>query len=236
MSVRQSLLAIAVVAGGCATSSVANEQVERLPAGDRVELGTAHKSIDVAAENLDAAKAAHDEAKQFRRIAQNQLEAAASDPQLVVARAKLDYADLLVQLREARIGEAEASLSAARADVERTKLQLLQKNSIATAPSLPGKLEVRRHEAQLRLAESRAQVAQLEGDVALRKTAWDERRFGMTASRDRLLHEGGAPPAEELPMPYMKWRDDPRGDVNDTPSHPEDKQSQDPRNNIAPPP
>jgi hypothetical protein len=44
------------------------------------------------------------------------------------------------------------------------------------------------------------------------------------------------PPPAEVPMPTMRWRTPPRGDVNDTPSRPETRQSQEPQNNIAPAP
>ncbi|MCU1282424.1 MAG: hypothetical protein JWM53_5970 [bacterium] len=268
MSLRQWLLACAIAMAGCATTGVSDRDVARLPVADRAQIITASKSIDIAQSNLEAAKVARDEARQFRKIAMNELDAAksrleaartgvflgkssrddrtlreasrnedAAREQLIAARAKLDYADRLIELRDAKIDEAEANLNAAKADVEMTKLQLLQRNGIAVGADAK-KLEARRQDAQERLAESRARVAQMEGDVAQLKTAWDDRRHEMnTASRGDVRGLSAPPPAPaEVPMPHMKWRDDPRGDVNDTPSAPEQKQSQEPRNNIAPPP
>jgi hypothetical protein len=245
---------------------VPDNAVARLPVEDRAQIVTATKSVDVAESNLAAAKQARDEAKQFRKIAMSDLDAAKSKldaartgldlgksarddrtlreasrnedvarGQLIAARAKLDYADRLVELREAKIDEADANLQAAKADVEVTKLRLLQQRDLAgNIDARP--LEARRQDTQERLAEKRAHVAQLEGDVAQLKTAWDDRRRESDmASRDtRSL--GAPPPPSELPMPTMKWRDAPHGDVNDTPAAPETKQSQDRQNNIAPAP
>ena len=267
MSLRQWLLAGALAVAGCATSSgVSDKDVARLPVADRAQIVTAHKSIDVAESNLESAKVARDEARQFRKIAVSDLDAAksrleaarsgvdlgktarddaalreasrnedAARAQVIASRAKLDYADRLVELREAKIGEAEASLNAAKADVDSTKLSLLQRNGMG-ADIDARKLDARRQDAQERLAESRAHVAQLEGETAQLKTAWDDRRREMnrTASRGEMIAPP-APPAE-MPMPRMKFRDQPRGDVNDTPGAPETKQSQQPNNNIAPAP
>ncbi len=154
----------------------------------------------------------------------------------MAARAKLDYADRLVDLREAKISEAEAAFAAARTDDELTKVRIAQRNGMARDLDV-NLYESRRQDAAERLAEERAKVADVEGETEQLKTAWDDRRHEMnhTASRGELV----APPAppSELPMPPTpKWRNDPRGDVNDTPGAPEKEQAQEPRNNIAPPP
>ncbi len=264
MTLRQWLLAAALVAAGCAHAGVPDSAVARLPVDDRAQIVTAHKSIDVAESNLGAAKVARDEAKQFRKIALSELDAAKSRldaartgmelgksarddrtlreasreedtarNQLIAARAKLDYADRLVELREAKVDEAEADVDAAKADVERTKLSLLQSRDLAGRIDARA-IEERRQDAQERLAEKRARVAQLEGDVAQLQAAWNDRRHEVdTASRGTMAP---APPPEELPMPRMQWRAEPRGDVNDTPAAPETRQSQEPRDNIAPAP
>jgi len=268
MSLRQWLLAGALALGGCATSGgVSDKDVARLPVAERTQIVTAHKSIDVAESNLEASKVARDEAKQFRKIALADLDAAkarldaarsgvdlgksarddrtlreasrsedAARDEVIAARAKVDYAERLVELREAKITEAEANVNAAKADVELTKLQLAQRNGMAGDIDAK-KLEMRRQDAQERLAESRAHVAQIEGETAQLKTAWDDRRHesGLNATRSGTILAPPPPPAE-VPMPRMKWQDNPRGDVNDTPAAPEVKQSQQPRNNIAPPP
>ncbi|MGZ3440938.1 MAG: hypothetical protein ACXVDD_15545, partial [Polyangia bacterium] len=227
MSLRQWLLAVAIVMAGCATAHVSDKDVARLPASERTQLSTAQRSIDVAKSNLAAARVARDEAKQFRKIAisdvdsaKTRLEAARSSvdlgkssrddqtlreaarnedaarDQLMAARAKLDYADRLVELRELKIDEGDANLTAARADVEVTKLQLAQRNGMA-ADVDARKLEAKKQDAQERLAETRAKVAQTEGDVVQLKMAWDDRRHEMsTASRGGP----GAAPAE-VPMP-----------------------------------
>lgn len=267
MSLRQWLLAGALIVGGCATTAgVADKDVARLPVAEREQIMTAHKSIEVAQANLDGARLARDEAKQFHHIAtadvdsaKSRLEAARSSvdlgaqarddrtlrqasraeddarAQLVASRAKLDYADRLVELREAKIAEAEANLAAARADFELEKARIAQRNGIARELNV-NKLESQRQDCAERLAEQRAHVADLEGETAQLKTAWDDRRteLNRTASRGNDVY---APrEAEEVQMPTLKWRNDVRGDVNDTPAAPEKSKSEAPRNNIAPPP
>jgi hypothetical protein len=267
MNVRQLLLAGALAVAGCATSGVSDRDMARLPVAEREHIATAHQSVDLAASNLAAAKVARDEAKQFRRIAARELDAAklrleaarngvdlsnnARDDralrqagrvedqtrwQLVAARAKLDYADKLVDLREAKIAEAEAAFAAARNDVELTKVRVAQRNGLAVTLDVRA-YEARRQEAAERLAEERAHVADLEGETAQLKMAWDDRRHetNRTASRDDVVIVPPAPPAA-APLVMPKWRNDPRGDVNDTPGAPEKEQAQQPRNNIAPPP
>jgi len=267
MSLRQWLLAGALIVGGCATTGgVSDSDVARLPVAAREQIMTAHKSIEVAQANLDGAKLARDEAKQFHHIAvaeldssKSRLEAARGSvdldaqsrddralrqasraendarAQLVAARAKLDYANRLVELREAKIAEAEANLAAARADVELEKARIAQRNGIARDLNV-NKLASQRQDCAERLAEQRAHVADLEGETAQLKTAWDDRRteVNRTASRGSEIYAPREP--EEVPMPTMKWRHDVRGDVNDTPSAPDKSQSEAPRNNIAPPP
>jgi hypothetical protein len=258
--------AIAVVGCAHATAGVPDSAVARLPVEDRAQIATAQKSVDVAESNLGSAKEARDDAKQFHKIAMSDLDAAKSKldaaragldlgrstrddralreasrsediarNQVIAARAKLDYADRLLELREAKVDEGDAEIAAARADVEATKLHLLEQRDLAGDVNARG-VQARRQDAQEKLAEKRARVAQLEGDVAQLKTAWDDRRHESdVAARDvRGTTGSGAP--DEVPMPSMRWRDPPHGDVNDTPAAPETKQSQQPRNNIAPAP
>ena len=67
------------------------------------------------------------------------------------------------------------------------------------------------------------------------RTAWDDRRREFnTASRGDVRDLHAPPPPSEVKMPAFK--NDPRGDVNDTPGAPANRQSQDPQNNIAPAP
>jgi chromosome segregation ATPase len=203
------ILAAALGVAGCATGGVADRDVARLPVEDRAQIQTAQKSIEVARSNMAAAKSGHDEAVQFRTIAQTELDAAksrldaarsrvdlgrsarddrklreadrneeAARNQLIAARAKLDYADRLIELREAKVEASEADLAAASADVEMTKLRLLQRNNIDAKVDAK-KLEAAQQDGRWRLAETRARVAELEGDVAQLKTAWDDRRREM---------------------------------------------------------
>jgi hypothetical protein len=265
MSLRQWLLAGALVAAGCATGGVSDRDIARLPVDERAQIVTASKSIDIAESNRTTAKVARDEAKQFRRISASELQAAKSKldaaragvdlgksarddralrdasrnediarDQLIAARAKMDYANRLVELREAKISEADANVAAAKADVEITRANMVARHD-GDAKIDRRKLELTRQDTQEKLAEQRARVASLEGDAAQLKTAWDDRRREFnTASRGDVRELRAPAPPAEVKMPA--FRNDPRGDVNDTPGAPENKQSQQPQNNIAPPP
>lgn len=259
---RRLLLVGALCVGGCAGSAVSDKEVARLPMQDRAQLVTAQRSVDVAQSNLEAARASRDDARQFRRISTSELSAARSRldaaraslelgrrtrddravrvamrdeddarAQVVAARAKVDYADRVIELREAKIDEADAQLSAARADIDSDKLHLLVRDGVATTAD-PRRIEANRQEAQDRLAEQRARVAQIAGEAAQLKTSWDDRRGELrTASRGDY---GDSAPAPERAVPPPVT--DVRGDVNDTPEATEVKDSQQPRNNIAPAP
>lgn len=266
MTLRRWLLAGAILATGCATSGISDREVARLPAEDRAQILTAQKSIEVAASSLAAARVARDDAKQFRKIAVGELSAAKSKldaargavdlgksgrddrvlrdadrsedrarSQLIAARAKMDYADQLLQLREAKVDEADANLTAAKADVEATKLQMVQRNNLDTKVDAR-RIEATRQDAQERLAETRARVAQLEGDVAQLKTAWDDRRRESTASRGAARPLRAPAQAPDVSMPGSRSGGPSRGDVNDTPGAPETPQSQQSQSGIAPNP
>ena len=253
--------------GGCAAPGVSAKDVARLPVADRAQIRTAHQSIDVATTHLEAAKLGRGEAKQFRKIAARELDAASSRleaasgaidlarsarddralrdawrqedaarAELVSARAKLVYAERLVELRDAKSDEADANLTAARADVEMTKLRLVERHGVAD-PVAAGKLGSRWQHAQERLAQSRALVAQLEGDVARLEVAWNDCRHELNIARaDRSGQVAPLAPPAAGSAPPRRWRDDPRGEVNDTPAAPEQEESQPPPDQLAPAP
>jgi hypothetical protein len=261
-SLGRGLLAGATLLTACATTGVSDKQIAQLPVEDRQQLVTAHRSIDVAEQNLATARVARDEAKQFRKVAQSELKAADSRleaaraaldlgrntrddaavrnaqhnadqarAQLVAARAKADYADRLITLRDARVDESEDNLAVARAEVELDKAHMVQRNGITPDANVP-RLEADVQDTRERLAEQRARVAQLQGDVAQLRTAWDDRRSEQhTADRGGWRDYGAAPLAPPplpptpgaVPTPLV---DPPRGDVNDTPAAPETRQDQ----------
>jgi hypothetical protein len=248
--------------GACATTaSVPDKQVARLPADERAEIVTAQQSINLARQNVTATKVARDDARQFRKIAQNEVAAARSRleaartaidlsrtsrdaaalraaqrredgarSELLVARAKAAYADRLIELRQASIDEADANLTAARADVELRKAQLLVRDGIDPGVDVR-KLELAQKVAQERLAERRERVAQLQGNTALLKTEWDDRRREAHTASLGETHEL-RPPVSPVPLTM------PRGEVDDTPVVPEaQEQGQEPRSSeIAPAP
>jgi hypothetical protein len=176
-------------------TTVSDRRISRLPVSDRTAIKIAERSIDVAAENLEEARAARDDALRFRHIGESELAAAYSrlaEPggeqgvaraQLRAARAKMDYANRLVELRQMQIDEADARLVAARSDVEMTKVKLLTRQNLASGLDTP-RIAARNQRAQERLADSRARVARLQGEVSQLRTAWNDRPHAFeTASR-----------------------------------------------------
>jgi hypothetical protein len=255
MMMRRWLLAGALVAAGCASTfgtKVSDRDVARLPAQDQEKVIAASNQIPKASANVETARLQLDEARQFRRVAQNEVDAARSrleagrnaivlahstrDPhqlraaqrnedlardELIAARAKLDYADRLVALRDAKLDEANQQLRLARAETESRKAELIVKNGIASDINL-AKIQRERDDTQTRLAEIRTRVAVLGGEVQQLRVAWNDRRRELnTASRDMSVLPLPPPrPREMLPV------DPPRGDVNDTPAAPETPQGQ----------
>jgi hypothetical protein len=255
------LAGAALAMAACAATGVSEQRVARLPQDERAQIVTAQQSIAVAKQNLASAQLSRDQARQFRKVARDEVAAARSRlqaahgsidlsrqtrdhaglrdaqhnedvarTQLVIARAKADYADRLIELREARVDAADAEVAATRADVELQKANLLVRNDVDPGVDVR-RLETARQDAQERLADRRARVATVQGEVEQLKVAWDDRRGeARTASRGETLELGAPVAPAPLPMP-------PRGDVNDTPGAPELPASQQaPPNNIAPAP
>lgn len=264
MTVRRGLLAgAALLLGACASSAgVSDREVARLPVGQRTQLVSAQRSVDTAKSNVQAAEAARDDARQFRNIAANEVDAAkqrqkainssielarrtrddealrsatadeaAGRNQLTVARAKLDYANRLVELREAQIDQAQAQQDVAQADIEVEKMKLVAANGGAIQD--PEAIRRRRSDADQHLAEARQKVAALQGEAMSSKQAFDDRRHEFhTASAGVMAPAPKAP--QPVPMPL--GHQDVRGDVNDTPEAPSVRDAQQPQNNIAPAP
>jgi chromosome segregation ATPase len=198
-----------------ASAKQGRDEARKFRRAAQLERDMANSRLEAVRANVDLSSSRRDDIT-LRDAARQ--EDTARD-QLLAAQAKIDYADRLVQLREAKVDEAEANLKAAKADVDLTRYRLVERQD----PNIKAdarKLEANRQEAQERLAAERARVAALEGDVAQLHTAWDERRTGLhTAARSQ-------------PLDYY----DKRGDVNDTPAAPAIPESQMPGNNIAPAP
>lgn len=261
-SLRRMLLAGALVAVGCATTTgVSDQQVARRPPQDRAQIVTAQQSINVAQSNVATARQARAQARQFQRVAGNELAAAqaelraartgvdlgrtARDPRvlraasrredmardrMVAARAKLDYADRLADLREAQLNAAEAAARAARSNVEMTKVRLLQQEGIAPSVNL-ARLRSEHERAQTELADARARVAALEGSVATLRQAWEQRRRAFDSA-----WAGREPPLRAPPPPALLQQNLPeqRG-LATPPVAPQTPQSQ-PPNGIPPSP
>jgi hypothetical protein len=125
---------------------------------------------------------------------------------LIAARAKVDYADGLLALRDTRLDEANEALQLAHADVEYRKASLVVHDGIATDINLP-RIVGRRDQAETRLAETRRRVATLVGEVQQLHVAWNDRRRELyTASRDRsppLLAPPPPRPSQPLNPPPL---------------------------------
>jgi predicted nucleic acid-binding Zn-ribbon protein len=215
-----------------ATARVARDEAKQFRKVAQSEVAAARSRLEAARAALELGRSARDD-RALRDAQHNQDLARA---QLVTARAKADYADRLITLREARIDECEDALVVARAQVELDKAHLVQRNDMVPDANVP-QLEANLHDANERLAERRERVAVLQGEVAQLRTAWDDRRGEQRTAARGEYRDFAAPPAPApLPPPPPPAVDPPRGDVNDTPAAPETRQSQPGGNGIAPAP
>jgi chromosome segregation ATPase len=211
------------------TAKVQRDEARQFRHVAQSELMAARDHLDAARGSIELAHSTRD-VHELRNAQRNE---DIARQQLLAARAKLDYADRLLALRDARVDEADAQLKAARADVEMQKANILERDGVAARVDM-NRIRNRRDDAQERLAEQRSRVATLAGEVQQLRLAWDDRRREFnTASRDTGAPMMAPRSREMLTVPPVR---DPRGDVNDTPGAPELPNSQERQPTIAPNP
>ncbi len=164
----------------------------------------AERFRDIAKRELDAAKLHANAALEARDLAERQqvaghvhdAEAAqvTAAREVAAARAKTDYADKLVDLRDQQRKLAEARLDASRAELAFLQADTLRRNKIEPGVNI-GELERDRINANHKVLERENIVASMRGQVDQLRTVWRERRSEFnTASRN-------APPVPSLPPP-----------------------------------
>jgi hypothetical protein len=221
--VAQSHHAIDVAQGNIDTAKVQRDEAVQFRKVSGTELRAGLARQEAARSAVDLARSTRNDGQ----LALAQHDEDAANQLVVAARAKVEYADRLVQLRQARLDEAIADGDVARTDVNMRRAQLVEREGIAHPDMVP--LRNDQDLAQQRLAERRGRTAALEGETEQLRTAWLQREHSVA----RLDHEPLAPPPARpmLPNPALQ------GDVNDTPAAPEMRQSQEPQaGTIAPNP
>jgi hypothetical protein len=104
--------------------------------------------------------------------------------EMMATRAKLDYADRLVALRDAQLDGADAGVRLARADTHYRKAELVIQAGVNPNIDLT-RIGRERDEAQAQLAQTRLRVAALQGEAQQLRMAWSDRRRELnTAARD----------------------------------------------------
>jgi hypothetical protein len=200
MRMRCWLLALVAPAllGGCGaappTVRIDNARVARLPLEARRPIIDAQRRVDVAQANVGAARVARVDALRLRGAVDDELEAVVvprhaealdlTERRMLASRAKRDYADRLVELRDAQLDERQAALALARADLDGVKLDALERHNLAAGLN-PYAFAHAQKQARIDLAARRMRVAELQGEVASARTTWDERRRDFnTAARE----------------------------------------------------
>jgi hypothetical protein len=184
--------------------NVAEQNLE----ADKVAVDEAKQFDEIAGGELDGAKSKLVAARRGIGLGQSaqaghtvesaEEAARASERDVIASRAKKDYAERLIALREAQVDEAQSSIDLARANLELTKVEQLKANGMA------GSIDERRFfeardEAQRKLAPERMRVASLTTEVAQLRQAWDDRRHQASARASDI-----APPPPPVRLPVQE--------------------------------
>jgi hypothetical protein len=214
---------VSLVAAGCTrgpelpTASVPERQVAQLPAKDKWQVVSAERAVAVGEQNLATARQAREEALDFRWAAQQELkrsrqrydalppssesERQAERARLLASAAKVDYAEDLVQLRDQRLEEANDAVRLAKADVNVTKVRLLERRDLAEGIDVT-RIADEQQRARQKLADDRWRIARTLGQVAHLRSQWEMRHnAALTASRTSFPERAPPPPPQMLPEP-----------------------------------
>jgi len=120
---------------------------------------------------------------------------------VMASRAKLDYADKLVDLRKQQVDLAGARVDAARADLSFVQADTLQRNNIQPGVDI-GEVERARTDASNRVVDEERKAATIRDQLGQLRTVWRERRHAFdVASRNApaMPETNPPPPAKMLP-------------------------------------
>lgn len=165
-------------------ADVAHRDAQEFREAAQAELRSARSRVDAAESNVGVALAAGNPT--LEREAQRGLDVA--QRQHAAAKAKVEYADKLVDLRRAQCMESEALLSSTRSDLEVRKLRSLQQYGLAKDIDADTIFDAKRENERV-LAERRQDTSRLSGEVAGLEESWrrQQRAYDMAA-------RGGASP------------------------------------------
>jgi hypothetical protein len=212
-----------------------DEKLTQLPREDREAIIDQERSIDVAKSNADAARVAAKQSEEFKDLVEREVVAAkvqrddaenaapsgkgkqakdeiaakrqAAAQQLAAAEAKSEYADKLIELREAEVDEREADVDLAQARFERAQYETLRQRGMAKGMDQQAILDAERHAEQKR-TEAHQKVTLAQGYADLSKGSWEKSHDqSQSAAKTTLTDEPPVQPpaaAKYLPVPAVK--------------------------------
>jgi hypothetical protein len=150
----------------------------------------ADRELDAAKDRLEASRKAIEMGRKAGGggIARNARASADLDAKQVVAsRAKKDYADRMVDLRQHEVALADQQLDEARIEEELARVNVLRANGLTPREDVAAILRERQNKLA-DIADEEQRVARMRGDVEQLRIAWAERRHRFdVASRDTTI-------------------------------------------------
>jgi hypothetical protein len=135
------------------------------------EVDSAEANREAAEEALELARSSHDQT----RIQEVEQKNALWERRLNAARTKADYAERLVELREAEMEERTAAVKLATVQFERTKYEKVKQRGMGGGLDGEDFMEAFQ-EAQEEHTERHAETEQLRDGVQASRTKWDQAR------------------------------------------------------------
>jgi len=221
-----------LAASSCATSKgaeVDDEKLSQLPREDRQAMIDQERSVEVAKANADAARVAAKQAQEFKiqvedelvtatfqrdeaenakpkgnKQAQNELTARreVAARQLAAAEAKNEYADKLIEFREADVEEREADVDLAEARVEQAKYESLHQRGMAKGLDRQAILDSERHAEQKR-DEAHQKAVRAQGYAGLSKDNWEKLQARSQSTAKATSPADDSPVQPPAPAKYL---------------------------------
>ena len=221
-------------------AEVKGDQLAQLPREDRQAIIDQEKSVDVAKANVDAARVAAKQAHEFKDLVDNEVTAAKAErdaadnstsytnskqsqadlnakrqvaaQKVAAAESKAEYANKLIDVREAEVGEREAEVDLAQARLDRAKYETLRQRGLGQDINQQNIIDAER-EAEQKRAEAHQKVAQSQGYADASKGNWNKAQEQWQASAkstqadDRPVQPPAA--AKYLQQPQVKEHSNP---------------------------
>jgi hypothetical protein len=216
-------------------AEVQDEKLAQLPREDREAIIDQERAVDVAKANADAARVAAKQAEEFKLVVDDEVLTAktqrdeAENPvsysntkqsksdiaakqqvaakQVAAAEAKSEYANKLIEVRDAEVDERDAEVELAQARYERAQYEILRERGMSTGIDEKSITERERHAEQKR-TEAHQKAAQAKSYADVSKGNWEKSHAqyqssakGTTAD-DRPVQAPA--PAKYLPVPTAK--------------------------------